>query len=220
MTENVKQDQEHIEATNNISTLDTSPTVAVAQSGNVAAAASLHWDQEYIEALKNCCVHNLRGYSCLKPTICAGQGLLCTEYHDGVCPINQLQHDSFLHIRRTCNTALHTGECSVYECKFGHDNLNIRQERWQQARRDADAEKADTRTIVDTATCEQIEALERAMRKKGTALDRILAKNAAAKLRRKMKSKMDTGEKSIRKNLRGNVYTTLGRYEEWVRNLS
>lgn len=58
------------------------------------------------------------------------------------------------------------------------------------------------------------------MRKKGTALDRIVAKDAAAKLRRKMKSKMDTGEKSIRKNLKSRVYVTLGRYDKWVGNLS
>lgn len=220
MVENLKQGQEHTEATNDINTLDTSPIVAATLTGNVAAAASLHRDKEYIDALRNCCYHNLRGYPCLKPTICPGQGLLCTEYPDGACPFNQLRHESFLHIRRSCNTALHTGECFAHECKFGHDNFNIRQERWQQAKLDADAGKAANRTKIDNATCEQIEALERAMRKKGTALDRIVAKDAAAKLRRKMKSKMDTGEKSIRKNLKSRVYVTLGRYDKWVGNLS
>lgn len=315
---------------------------ATAQIGNVAAASILHQDQEYVNGLRDCCVHTLHGSrNCPKPNICSGRLLLCKDFQIGACPVTEFQHGLYIHIKKNCKSAIVTSECFVFDCQSGHDYFELRQERWEEYvhKRKIDAEIGKTlkralmskavhqqldtlaraitsnattplpsnvisaaknlrrkleseydgeqilqgdlkveviaalqaydnlvrlrlqnqqallqtaskpnqpiqlqhnqfkeqtqaparvttvgegsnRTNLDNATCRQIETLERAMGNQTTPLDRIQAQGAAGKLRRKLRSKMGTGEKVIKNNLKGKVWNTLAAYNEWAKHAS
>ncbi|KAE9976066.1 hypothetical protein EG328_002837 [Venturia inaequalis] len=181
---------------------------------NVLAEANLHCDEQYVNAITTCCLHTLRGFFCLKPGKCPGQGHLCKEYQNGVCPFTGFEHDSAFHIVRSCITACDEGQCFNADCKYGHDNFGIRRERWQQAKCEVD------RDNIDNTTCEMLEVLERAMGRNGTALNRFNAKKTATSLVKRMKAKMGNGENVIRSSLKREAQKTINRYSDWVQRSS
>ncbi|RDI83142.1 hypothetical protein Vi05172_g6855 [Venturia inaequalis] len=175
---------------------------------NVLAEANLHCDEQYVNAITTCCLHTLRGFFCLKPGKCPGQGHLCKEYQNGVCPFTGFEHDSAFHIVRSCTTACDEGQCFNADCKYGHDNLGTRRERWQQAKCEAEIGKAANKALVEEAVFKQLGAMNRANRTNATVHDRSIANEAAKKLRTKLKS-VNGGEQLLQGDLRDKVVKAL-----------
>lgn len=182
--------------------------VSTAQIGNVAAEANLHRDDEYIDALNNCCIHNLRDSACPRSNTTCGKLLLCKEYQDDACSVIQFHHGSFLHIKPNCNIALVNGECFLDGCKFGHDNLDTRRERWQQAKCEGENGRAMNRRELEASTQRLLQALKDSIRQKASTVQRIKMESLIRKLSKKLEIEVD-GKMSLQGELRNEVVQAL-----------
>lgn len=207
---------------NDITAFPSSSAISTASVSNVTAEIHSHRDKAYMDALRNCCIHTLRGATtCNKPKVCQGQNILCKQYHSGLCPFTGLQHGAFLHIKRSCRIALEDNDCFEGGCTYGHDNLNLRRERSEQAKKNAEAGKAANNNLIESAAYEQIETLKGTMGSKKTARnttarERSIAADTARKLGKKLRS-LDGEKKVLNGGLRAKVYVTLKLYNQWTK---
>jgi hypothetical protein len=187
----------------------------VALIGKVAATAHLHKSQQYLDALRHCCMHDLRFDSCKRQSCPGRKSRLCIPFRKQLCPSTHFQHDHFVHILQSCVNALDTGECYDIDCSLGHDNLELRTERYEERKTEVLVNLAKQKVIADIATCKQLKTLQIAMDSNATAYEIHKEEEVASKLEKKIRSKqIPGGQNVITGQLRVKVKSTLKLYAQ------
>ncbi|QDS77517.1 hypothetical protein FKW77_000654 [Venturia effusa] len=187
-----------------LSDSDGSTPQAHCQVENVAAAASLLHDEQYVNALKICCIHELRGKKCTSIKCSEKSPLLCQNFKKGTCEITDFAHSSFthVHILPNCSRAIKLGKCCRQGCRLGHDNLALRRKRL--------AEKRETEMWWARLWIKNIEA---GMKAGATPLDLSACEDSVVKLRGKLGQFRDAA-------MAGKVDDTLAQYRQYCRRRS